>query len=370
MLPLVALLLIGIKARWRSEPMIAAGILWFVIALSPVLVLAVKTMRHNLYIPLVGVAALMGIAVQFAHICVEGTRAWTAKAVPLCLFAMFFASGALAIHNNLLYSWPARASRVAENSLRDLKRAHPILPADATLYLVDNNDEDIFFLFEGGNLFRLFYDINKPNVVFQSRGHAWKESYLTDPRAFILAYYDTHLYDLTNECRAEAQDLHSNRLLKQFDPRMVTVDEQEPYPFKDYYGSPGNKPAFRYYLARGGECRSALVTLAGASVRFDVPRIGRNSKLLFGAAMVHDLGDGALGRIWLDRNGAKVLLYSRRLNPAQRPEDRQWFDGEVDLGRYSPGPASLYFECSSRPSGNTGADWFAWSTMEIRQAEE
>ena len=281
------------------------------------------------------------------------------------LFALFFASSGLAVHNGLKYSWPARAARVAENGLRDLQHMHPRLPANATLYLVDNNDEDIFFLFEGGNLFRLFYDIDKLNVLFQSRGHAMPENYSTDPRVFILAYYDAHLYDLTDHYRAEARDVRSHKLLEQYDSAMVSVNEQEPYPVKDYFGSPGNRPAFRYYLARGGECRPALVTLAGAGVRFVVPRISPDSKLLFGAGMVHDLGDGALGSIWLDRNGARELLYRCYLNPAQIPGDRRWFDEQVDLGRHAPGPITLYFECSSGPSGNTGADWFAWSGMKI-----
>lgn len=365
MIPLTVLFFAAVRARWRSEPMVAEGLIWFLIALSPVLLLASKTMRHNLYVPLVGVAAVMGIAAQLGTTLLRRRRPGMVRAASTCLFVMFFASSALGVYNNLRFSWPARASHVAQNSLSDLQSVHPVLPANATLYLVDNNDEETFFLFEGGNLFRVFYGSSKLNILFGSRGQALPANSLSDPSVFVLAYYNTHLYDLTKHYRDEAKDTRSYKLLDRFDPERVSVDEQEPYPVKGFFGSPGNKPAFRYYLARSRDCRPALVTLAGAKVRFEVPNVGPDSKLIIGAGMVHDLGDGALGSIRVDHNGVTDLLYSRYLDPARKIQDRRWFDEQISIGRYAPGPITLYFECSSGGSGDTGADWFAWSRMKI-----
>ncbi len=367
MLPLLLMFFAAVLTRWRSEPMVIEGLLWFVAALSPVLLLAFTTMRHNLYIPLVGVAAVMGIACQYTYRWMAQKSARAAKVIAVCIFGAFLASSGLAVYNNLEYSWPARCSLVAETSLRDFQRAHPSLPSPATVYFVDNKDENIFFYFEGGNLFRLFYPGTSLSFHFQSQNLLPTGGYLDDPQTFVMAYYDTHLYDITEHLRAEARDVRSIKLIDQFDPGSVKVNEAEPYPLKGYYGSPGNKPAFLYLLARGGECRQALVTLAGASVRFNVPRIARGSTLMIGTAMVYDLGDGASGNIWLEQNGSRNLIFSQDLNPAQNPDERRWFDAQVNLDRYAPGPATLCFECSSGKQGDTRADWFAWSTMKIRQ---
>jgi hypothetical protein len=190
--------------------------------------------------------------------------------------------------------------------------------------------------------------------------------YLNNPRTFILRFYDAHLYDITEQHRSAASDVMSHKLLGHFTPDSVSFDENERYPLGGYFGTPGNKAALLYHFAVAGECRQALITVAGARVRFTTPMITARSKLVFAVAMVHNLGDGATGSIWLEHNRTRQLLYQRFLNPAANPEDRRWIDQRIDLSRFAGKQVTLCFECSSGESGNTAADWLGWSIMKIR----
>jgi len=363
--PLVVVFLFGLKVLWRREPIIIGGLLWFIIALSPVLFLATKTMRHNLYIPLVGLAAVVGVAVREVYARAGKRHPQVARAGLAYLFAALIAADAFAVKSHLDYSWPAKASLVAENYLNDLKKAHPVLPRHATLFFPANNVDDLVFYFEGGNLFRIFYHDQTFRCLFAQRGDVLPADYLSDPSTFILYCYDTHLYDITQQYRDSALDGTSHRLLDNFTPDSVSFNENEVYPLRGYFGTPGNKSALLYRFAVGDECREALVTVAGARVRFTTPMITARSKLVFGVAMLHNLGDGATGSIWSEHHRTRQLLYQRFLNPAAKPEDRRWFDQQVDLSAYAGKQITLCFECSSGESGDTAADWFGWSIMKI-----
>jgi hypothetical protein len=350
--------------------MIAGGLVWLAVALSPVLFLADKTMRHNLYVPLLGVSAIMGLAVNHVYNCARSRGRRLAKAWLVYFCAAYVTGSALAGVGYRRHGWPVKASVAAENSLNDMMKAHPTLPPETTLYFLDNRRDDLIWFFEGGNLFRIFYRDSALRTLFQQSGDELPPGFMTDERFFLLAYYDGHLYDVTEQHRAEALDRRSVRLMEQFGPQLVSFDGGEWYVLKNYLNTPREDSAFVYPFARDGHWRNALITVAGASVAFRTAKVEQGWRLRIGAAMPHDLGDGAEGKITFESRGRKEVIYRRLLDPAANPGDRRWFDDMVDLSRFAGEDGTLRLECGPGPSGDPAADWFGWSVLKIERNVE
>ena len=102
--------------------MILGGLIWFTVALVPVLFLAVKTMRHNLYLPVIGLAAVMGLAVEALFRRAGERRRGLATAALVYFFAAYFVSSALAVRTYWRAGWPVLSCRAAQGSLDDLMR--------------------------------------------------------------------------------------------------------------------------------------------------------------------------------------------------------------------------------------------------------
>jgi hypothetical protein len=367
MLPLAFLLTLGIATQARRQPMVLGGLVWFVIGLAPVLFLAAKTMRHNLYVPVLGLSLVAGLITQEVHSWIRRrSRSW-AIAILVWLLAAYITSAAVAVHSYWKKAWPVQTSVAAENALADLARLRPERSQVSTLYFLDNHRDDLIWLFEGGNLFRLFYGDASLRTLFEQSGQVLSNEDLFASKTVVLAYDAGSLYDWTEAYRAERRDHTSYRLLDSYDPRNVVFDRRERYPLGDFLNSPSGQPVFPYCFARGGQWRRALVTLAGAGVPLRLPPLKPGSVLHVSAAMVHDLGDGAEGRIWFVSEHGKELLYSQMLDPAHRPDDRRWFDSTIDMTAFAGRPATLLLECRSGEAGDTAADWFAWSNLRIAQ---
>jgi hypothetical protein len=260
------------------------------------------------------------------------------------------------------------ASQVAQRSLNDLKEAHPALPDHATLYFLDNRSDDLFFYYERGNLFRVMYRDRTLRTLFEQRGDVLPPDYLSNPRLFVLYYYGTHLYDVTEGYRADAADTASYKLLDHFPPVAAQFDENKPHLPADS-GTPKTSAPFLYRFAAGDQCRKALVTAGGASVSFLVPTIPPHARLVFGIALLPHSGSGAVGRVWLESEGKRDLLFQSSRNPVDKPEDGQWLDKELDLSRFAGKSVKLSFECSSDESHGTVSGWLGWSVMKIQTGD-
>jgi hypothetical protein len=111
----------------------------------------------------------------------------------------------------------------------------------------------------------------------------------------------------------------------------------------------------------GGERRDALITLAGTSLTYTLPASRLGEILFFGAGKSYLSGDGAVGMILVEVEGRRDTLFQRYLNPANRPEDRAWFDTQVSLTTYRGREIKIIFEAHPGPARDYNADWFAWS---------
>ncbi len=129
--------------------------------------------------------------------------------------------------------------------------------------------------------------------------------------------------------------------------------------------TPTGKPVFLYEFERGGVRRLALITIAYAAVEFKIPRLAERSFLCFYVAKAFEIGDEAVARIYLVREGNKELMYERSIDPANRVQDRRWHYEQIDLSRYAGESGSLLFQCHPGRRSDEAADWIGWSKLRI-----
>lgn len=77
-------------------------------------------------------------------------------------------------------------------------------------------------------------------------------------------------------------------------------------------------------------------------------------------------GDGAVYSIAVeDEAGARIPVYTRAVNPAQRPEDRRWFWFNLDLARWSDRTVTLVLAVNPGPQGDPTGDVGGWGQPQV-----
>jgi hypothetical protein len=190
-----------IRRLWTLDRLTWCGVIWFMVALSPALFLRNLTMHHNLYVPLVGLALLMGdwldgVVERFA-VAGRAARRWVIPVfAAIFMVAVFF-------HNRdaVKHSWIGEASIIAETSLQDLKRLRPTLPDGTTLYIIDRSPTprgDLHWFYDYGSLFRLFYQAKSLDVRFIGRDGLAPARHELGPKAIVLEFDGSHLSEARN----------------------------------------------------------------------------------------------------------------------------------------------------------------------------
>lgn len=78
-----------------------------------------------------------------------------------------------------------------------------------------------------------------------------------------------------------------------------------------------------------------------------------------------DRGDGLEYNVYVrDPSEPSVLhlVFQRYLDPKSNPNDRRWFDEQVDLGHFGDQVVDIIFEALPGPAGDVSYDWGGWST--------
>jgi hypothetical protein len=354
------------RGIWVRDRIVLCGVIWFVAGLSPVLFLPNFTMAHVLYVPNVGLGLIFGSLAETALVHHRSQKRWILAVATLLMFVAVNLSASWANGERYLSdSWLSNGSRSAQIALEDMKNMRPELPPDATLYFMRSMEKNLPWFFDYGKLFNIFLDKPHLKSLFADHGAELPSGYRDDPNLVILRFVRPHLYDVTEEFKAEMRDDSSIKLLPLLRNESISFNRGEPYRRYDVFETPTGKPAFIMPIVRGNAVRESLVTIAGARVRFDIPPIENNSLLSFGISTAFDAGDGAEGKIYFEYEGTRDPLYSHWLDPAQNEDERRWLDWTLDLSKYSGKKGALVFECNSGPNGNPVADWIVWSGMKI-----
>jgi hypothetical protein len=115
----------------------------------------------------------------------------------------------------------------------------------------------------------------------------------------------------------------------------------------------------------GGERRKVLYVHPASEVRYTLTP-PREASLRFGIALSPEVwspekGDGVLFEIRAEQDGAERTLFSRYIDPKQRPEDRGWQDVSVDLASCGGRAVTLIFATGGGPAGDIRFDWAGFS---------
>jgi Dolichyl-phosphate-mannose-protein mannosyltransferase len=170
------------------------GVLWFLIALSPMLGIVSYFGPYYLFLPLVGMALIAGESFDWLHRSVSQFNPKIAIAlvclglVPFVIAARLNAQAELYTNTALGY-----AGRIAENSARSLKRSHPEIPRGATLFIINPDQPDLTRFFGINGLVKLLYEDDTIDVRYSSLGHTIPGDLLNSDKLVVMRYANEDL---------------------------------------------------------------------------------------------------------------------------------------------------------------------------------
>ena len=350
MLPALVWLLGSLRNAWRrdSRPLLLCTA-WAVASLAPVAAISQVPMKHNLQFSVLALAVALALSLGTRPVVALLPRSAWWLIVPMAL------STAFQVRNDLLFSWVAEGSGVAERSLTAMQERYPTLPRGATLYLFPAVTRgNISWYFDGGSLFRLFYKDPTLEMRFANLKQELTPEAASNPNVLFFRFQDgDRLYDVTPEYRMELSDKENDWLLKRFDPAATRSAFDWPKSVL-----PQGRPVVLDQHVAGSTLRTALIMLPGTIAAFPVREIPANAALLIGLALAGKPREGAAARIWFESKEGKQDLYSIMLDPQFSVS---WWDGDVDLRMLRGRSGTLYLE----NVGSRASDWLAWSRMRI-----
>lgn len=121
-----------------------------------------------------------------------------------------------------------------------------------------------------------------------------------------------------------------------------------------------------------GESRPGFTEHPDCCLIFQNLAVPQGGRLLAGFAVSEGAwdkpGDGVTFRLYVAPHGLdeqRVLLLERYIDPKSEPQDRRWFDVELDLAVWNGSSIDVFFETDGGPEGNTDYDWAFWSAPRL-----
>jgi len=203
----LATIALGLWVLIRPERrLMIAGVLWFLIAVSPALPLFEHFLPYYLFMPLVGFSIAVGTIIDAAY---RGAARFNphfaaiAIAVPLVVLAGICAVCARRdMANNRLLGISAR---IAENSLKDVKKAHPTLQPNTTIYISDAEEPSLSWDTSQGAIFKMGYNDETLQTLYWAWDQIITQGVLDRGALVVMKYHQFHLTDVTGEFLARSE---------------------------------------------------------------------------------------------------------------------------------------------------------------------
>jgi hypothetical protein len=190
LLSFALLLVVLAAASFRREKRLSVfALLWFVIALSPMLMLNAFG-PYYLFLSMVGFSLLAGLSLSLV-------RGYACAAFLLMIWASCHSVIAKDTAGDLALGL---ASVWAENSTQDVRAARPQLKPGANIYILDQAVPDLWRFHGLGALFRLLYNDDSITTSYRSLGHSPKAD---APEMVVMRAESNHLVDVTTEFRQD-----------------------------------------------------------------------------------------------------------------------------------------------------------------------
>jgi len=342
-----------------------SGMIWLAGMNVPAFLLANRTAKWYLYVPVMGVAIMFG---AFAgsmrdrigpHIRFRGSGALIAG---LLLLPVVF-STRVQTRSFLNSSDSAYSSQVVQNCVQDLRRVYPRLPDPAQLYVLPTFETNVADFFGGGRLYDLFYPGTRIKMLFADKGNALPQDYFNRPGLLILQYLYGHVDDSTAYYKGRLRSAEARPLVERLEDITATVSRDEYYLSYETFQTPGGTPVFF-----PTPDRTILTQIGGSTVRVPVRAVPPASALRFDISWMFDAGDGGWAEIRFRAGEREHLLYRRRMNPNPPGTGPQWTEVNLDLGRFALAEGEVLLRCFNSPGATTLADWLNWRGLAIEPA--
>ena len=192
-------LILALWLMFRPERrFVLAGFAWFFIAVGPALPLFEHFMPHYLFLPLVGFSIAIGVIADAAY-----RKAGITVAVPLIVLAGICAIAARNdARDNRILGW---SSRLAFNSLGDLKAQHPALQPNTTIYFSDADEPDLSWDTSQGQLFKMEYNDETIRTRYWGWGEVITKDALERGPVIVMKVSQFHFKDVTQEFLASSE---------------------------------------------------------------------------------------------------------------------------------------------------------------------
>jgi len=153
-------------------------------------------------------------------------------------------------------------------------------------------------------------------------------------------------------------------------PRMVGRNDDTGFDFlanfeqAGLYRSLAPRTVHLHEVTIGEDLRPVIFQHPSSLVRYTGLAVLPGARLCFGVGMDPTIwdkeGDGAEFKVWVECRGKRTQIYERYIDPKNRPEDRGWFDEEIDLGEFVGTEIALELVTGPGPDGYDRYDWALW----------
>jgi hypothetical protein len=183
------MIVLSVRTFRREKNLAVFALLWFVIGLSPMLLLNVFG-PYYLFLSMVGFSLLAGLSLSFmrGYVCAA------------CLLMIWTSCHSVIAGDTAGDIALGLASVWADNSAQDIRVVRPQLKPGANIYILDQAVPDLWRFHGLGALFKLLYNDDSITTSYRSLGHSPKPD---APELVVLRAESTHLIDVTSEFRQD-----------------------------------------------------------------------------------------------------------------------------------------------------------------------
>ena len=201
------IVLLAICMMFQPERrLIIAGVLWFFITIGPALPLFEHFLPYYLFLPLAGFSIAIGVMADAVYRKISphnnALAAATIVAPLVVLAGICLAASRNDARDNRFLGW---SSRLAFNSMNDLKAAHPVLQPNTTIYISDAGEPDLSWDTSQGAVFNMAYGDDTIHTLFWGWGEVITKGVVERGPVVVMKYGQFHLTDVTQPFLAASE---------------------------------------------------------------------------------------------------------------------------------------------------------------------
>jgi hypothetical protein len=187
----------------EERKLVLFGLGWFVIGLTPMLMLTNDPGPYYLFLSMVGFSLVVGTSLNTIYEHLRERSSLIANGLMgVMLLMIWICCRSLIVADTAGDTALGYSSMWAANSAEDMLKAHPHLPNGASIYILDESTPDLW-RFQGlGSLFKLVYRDDSITTLYRSTGQspdARRETLI------VMRVEGEHLVDITTAFRNNPQ---------------------------------------------------------------------------------------------------------------------------------------------------------------------